>query len=333
MPAGRGELLPHSDRYRLSLDEGWEDLQDWLRSSGLACSYLKRSVSRWAAVLPRYVRDRYAQRASRLTVTYALLAVQRRLHASRIQLKDAWELAWEWRSRNPPVVTTPLPPAIAEAVLELTFALAVRQPTFAARRLWFCALAVMWTGYETLMRPCEMAAISAASTVFSDQLGEDDIYAVCTIPNSKNRKAFALQQFVLVERRAIVTLLRWLCDSSAPSKALFTANRARLQAILQSVLACLGIPAGTFTLRSFRPGRATQLFREERNVAALQFTGRWGTPKTLHHYLQEATAALVMARLSPTAQASVAEARGLFRDMEAAFRSGIPTRIRSRLRC
>ena len=98
MKGGRPALHPHSNRYRYALDGGWEDLQAWLRSSGLAASYLHASVSRSAAVLPQYVRDRYQQRASRSTVTYALLAAQRRLHASRLQLKESWELAWEWRA-------------------------------------------------------------------------------------------------------------------------------------------------------------------------------------------------------------------------------------------
>ena len=38
-------------------------------------------------------------------------------------------------------------------------------------------------------------------------------------------------------------------------------------------------------------GGATHAFRQHRNIGRLQFAGRWRTPATLHHYLQEAMTA------------------------------------------
>ena len=328
MAVGSSTLIPHSARYRTELHRGWSDLLEWLHSSSIALGSLRHSVSRWARVLPYYIRDRYQQGVSRTLTVHALLSAQRHTHASRHQFKEAWELAWEWRARAPPTTTTPLPPAVAEAIVGMTFALALQQVTRAARTKWLAAVAVLWAGWETLLRPSEMVAISAKTTVFSSQLCDEEIYAVLTIPNAQNRKAFGLQQFVLIEHASVVHLLQLLCAAgSGSSRAIYPGGKSSLQALLQTVLSGLCIPAGTFTLRSFRPGRATQLLRQQRNVPSLQFIGRWGRLTTLHHYLQEAAAALTSARLPATAQEAVKAAQVIFRALDASFAQGIPKQM------
>ena len=55
----------------------------------------------------------------------------------------------------------------------------------------------------------------------------------------------------------------------------------------------LGAHACGFTVASLRAGRATDLFREVRDVSALRFLGRWKNARSLEAYVQEAMAALV----------------------------------------
>ena len=69
--------------------------------------------------------------------------------------------------------------------------------------------------------------------------------------------------------------------------------------MIHSLADCLGIRSMGLSAASLRAGGATQSFREDPNIGRLQYLGRWKSAATLQHYLQEAMAAYVWARVSP----------------------------------
>ncbi len=74
---------------------------------------------------------------------------------------------------------------------------------------------------------------------------------------------------------------------------------------LRIALNSLGLSDLSLTLGGFRPGGASHLFQESRNVPAIQFLGRWKQPGSLTHYLQEAMSLLVQCNASTEASANM----------------------------
>ncbi len=74
----------------------------------------------------------------------------------------------------------------------------------------------------------------------------------------------------------------------------------------------LGLQDAGLTLASFRTGGATSHFQKEQNLGALQFHGRWRTPVTLQHYLQEALSAYLLLELPSATRAAVAACQAAF---------------------
>merc|ERR1712185_93645 len=61
----------------------------------------------------------------------------------------------------------------------------------------------------------------------------------------------------------------------------------------------LGAGGCRFSVASLRAGRATDIFREVRDVNALKFLGRWKSIRSLEAYIQETMAAMVAIDLAP----------------------------------
>ena len=64
-------------------------------------------------------------------------------------------------------------------------------------------------------------------------------------------------------------------------------------------LLLLGAGGCGFSVASLRAGRATDIFRDVRDVNALKFLGRWKSVRSLEAYIQETMAAMVAIDLAP----------------------------------
>ncbi len=86
--------------------------------------------------------------------------------------------------------------------------------------------------------------------------------------------------------------------------------------MLRIALDALGLHDVALSISSLRPGGTSQIFAETRNVPAIQFLGRWRNAQSLHHYIQESMAAMVMFTVPVDAQKrmSVLEEEALFID-------------------
>ena len=113
--------------------------------------------------------------------------------------------------------------------------------------------------------------------------------AVLLISSPKNRAHMGETQFIAIESKAVIRWLEWWIQGRKPHELVFPryADAARC---FKNVASELGLGDLKFTLGSLRTGGATAHFRQFRNLAALQYLGRWANPGTLAFYLQETMA-------------------------------------------
>ena len=120
------------------------------------------------------------------------------------------------------------------------------------------------------------------------------------------------RQLVLIKDLNTISWLRWICQPSKPAQRLFPGSRATMVKLFRLVNVTLGLQDAGLTLASFRTGGATSHFQKEQNLGALQFHGRWRTPVTLQHYLQEALSAYLLLELPSATRAAVAACQAAF---------------------
>ena len=113
--------------------------------------------------------------------------------------------------------------------------------------------------------------------------------AILVVRSPKNRAHMGEQQFISIESPSVVRWLRWWLQVRKPHERVFP-GRDIVMGCYKSVLLELGLGHMGFTLASLRTGGATAHFRHYRNIAKLQYAGRWANPSTLAFYLQETMA-------------------------------------------
>ena len=130
---------------------------------------------------------------------------------------------------------------------------------------------------------------------------------ILVVTSPKNKRAMGAEQFVHITTGPLIAALYWLFGGLPASAFLFPASQTIMRARWCSAKAVLGVSSLPLNLSSLRPGGATTFYRNSNeNVAALQFRGRWASTSTLTHYLQEASAAMMLAKIPPQAAGSVA---------------------------
>jgi hypothetical protein len=165
------------------------------------------------------------------------------------------------------------------------------------RRTLFGAALAIWVGFVGLLRPGEILSLSRATLLLAADYLEPQAWAVAVLDNPKTRKAFGFRQFALLECPRLSCWLTWFFQGRPSDAKLFAGSATRLTEILRSCLSTLGVPPDLYSLSCLRAGGATFQFKEEKNLGALQFAGRWKSASTLHHYVQTSVCALQQAAI------------------------------------
>ena len=71
-----------------------------------------------------------------------------------------------------------------------------------------------------------------------------------------------------------------------------------MRLVLKQLLRKLRLHKHNLTLASLRAGRATAMYAEGWNTERIRFEGRWKSIHTLEHYIQEASASMVLNSVS-----------------------------------
>ena len=261
--------------------------------------------SRWDRVLYQFAKEMYRRGTARGLVVHAVLGTARRRRLRRWHLQDTWAYLWAWKrstlTRNRP----PLPVLVWQAVVATAFALA-SQSRGSEQQKRIAAALIFWSGFRGLLRPGEMWRLSRETIVTAADFGEEaNGWLVFIIDNPKSRRAFGFRQFVLVSDPVLAKWMSAFLNGRLPGTRLFEGSQQALGEFLKTCLAALGLNGYPVSLASFRSGGTTFLFREESNIAKLQFHGRWKSTGTMFHYVQTAMATIGMASVPPSATAGV----------------------------
>ena len=181
----------------------------------------------------------------------------------------------------------PLSQSIVHAIASVCFTLG-----------WEWTAALILIGHHCLLRPGEIMTLHRHNMHLPCDSPAKVSSAVISIVRPKTRNRGRMLEAVTVEWPALVLLLNTLFGWIHPDTNLCRGGRAGLVKRFEYAKSLLSLQTAPFTLASLRSGGAVDFYRSTGNVAALQFRGRWDSPSTLNHYLQEAMATLAFGRLS-----------------------------------
>jgi len=203
-----------------------------------------------------------------------------------VSLKPTWRLLRSWRDREPVEVRHPIHLPLLKSCVVIALCWG-----------WEHFAMLLWLGYHALLRPGELAVLTAFDFVFHQRLVGGSWQTVCIVRilRPKTRRLGPRRQHTLVTEQvlvswihAIVTPLKLArCKTTLTSYSLATLNRRFTQCLF-----ALGIPPHTFTLASLRAGGATWEYLNDAAIANLKFRGRWAAESSLEHYVQECVAFL-----------------------------------------
>ena len=270
-------------------------------------------------VLCLYLQNLYARNQPITIGVESVLAVQFKFRHLKGKLKGCWDVVTSWRSELPIRLRTPMPPQILSSLCR--WALIRGLSTGGHQGCLWCSFAVgLMVGFWGLLRPCELTGlVRSCIKVPSDWVGEhaakDKCVARLSLLMPKNWKYSGRQQISHISHSRTVQWLQWLCVGLPANMRPFPTLR-QFRRMLRIALDALGLREIALSISSLRPGGASQIFAETRNVPAIQFLGRWRNAQSLHHYIQESMAAMVMFTVPVDAQKrmSVLEEEALFID-------------------
>ena len=164
-----------------------------------------------------------------------------------------------------------------------------------------------WLCFEALLRPGELLALKREDiTLPADEgEGEDSPGMVIVVRHPKTRRVYRTQ-FILVKQLPIIAWTRWWLQGFAAGRRIFPFERHQWAARFKQGFEALDLGEVGFTPASLRAGGATHMFRQHKNLPALQYMGRWTKASTLRHYLHMAFSMYTSMKFSAVATERVA---------------------------
>ena len=234
--------------------------------------------------LADWVQHEFESKKTLYDTTCGVLAVQKHFKL-RSRLPDAWDAIRVWRRERPYKRRRPLNPYLWKCIV---LGLLSRGGTPGADAwLWLGTAVLVLAGFVGLARPGELddMLICHIGLPGDVRIGGGKM-AVLLVQSPKNRAQMGETQFIAIENKAVIRWLRWWVAGRKPYEKAFP-RYSDVSRCFKEVAAQLGLESLRFTLGSLRTGGATAHFRQFRNLATLQYLGRWSNPGTLAYYLQE----------------------------------------------
>jgi len=123
---------------------------------------------------------------------------------------------------------------------------------------------------------------------------------VVVIERPKNRLYMGRVQHVLIKDPECIAWILWLLAVwTDPESYVWPFTMSMARTCFRKLLAMRGLSNSRLLLASLRAGAATHLYQTGLSIEQLAFKGRWKNLNTLHSYVQEAVASLVLLKLSP----------------------------------
>lgn len=297
----QGGIPETLDRYNRKMDEfqSWLSVRDWDHLDVLVNLPSTRTI---ADVTGAYVQWLFEEERPISDARYTVAALQHRYPHLKGMLRIPWGAVREWQLLEPGLPRIPLPSAVLHACAVL-----------AATWGWWRTASCLLINMHTWARPAEMANARLDHFVLPSEYGDMTLTGkgVWAIWKSKTSRHGFVIQHVVLSCPIVLGILRVLKEISPRGAPLLPYSQNVFQSRLKTLLQRLGIPVGLFTLGSIRAGGATEDWLVNENLGRVQFRGRWRDPKSVQHYIQEATACLAALAMSRRTANLVATLDGL----------------------
>ena len=257
-----------------------------------------RRRARLDAFLWEYIQTAFKLGAGRQEMLEATLACQSHFGA-RGRLPRAWEALQQWKLVEPSTPKIPIPEDLVQAFFAKAIALGALTQRAYDRLLWIATGICMLVTFYGLLRPGELLKL----TVRCIDLGSRGHVAVLALAAPKNRRFMGHWQFTIIEDETAVRWLRWWVADLTEGCRIYPGSYQEFATRFRSLARSFGVDG--LTLGSLRAGGATSAFLAHRNLGQLQYAGRWRSPQSLQHYLQEAMARRVLLRLRAESKMAV----------------------------
>ncbi len=288
-----------SASYRRVLDKAYDDFVVWtVVNQRPRPDTLVQDAERMSRLLADYVQFLFQSQRGVSAGRHVVLSIQHRYRHLRTHIPVAWDAVKSWEQLEPVRMQAPMPMLVLQAMFAFAM-LRAFQTTDNEARDWFSFAVGLKVSFTALLRPGEWCALSAAKVaVPAQRLYGLTHSALLTIINGKNRRVFGRIQIALTDDTSAIQWLSWLTSGMIGEARLFPGGTAKFRRLFAVVVKALGITAMGLTPASLRAGGATWYFATGLlDLGRLKYRGRWASLQTLEHYVQEATASLVLQRV------------------------------------
>lgn len=239
-----------------------------LRAYGLHC---------FESGLPRYL------------FVSAIAAVQDRYPQFRQFMAPAWQVDKKWQQFEPGECRAVLPASAIRAAL-----------CIAAMWQWFQWLGIVLIGFDAMLHPAEMIALTRKDLVLPPDTAFDSPSLFVHVRDPKTAR-FARRQHGRIDDQMTIAVIDRLFGNLPLAAKLFTGSMAVFRRQWNAIMTKLQIPckqiARGATPAVLRGSGATFLYQSSEDVQWVAWRGRWAKQRTLEIYLQEVSAQLLVHEL------------------------------------
>ena len=284
----------------------WESFMQWVREDIRTADPLTlflRVPLFMAHAIRRYGDEQFARGGSLMYYRHLVIAGQKKVPSLRQYVHVCWELATRWEAVEPVVHRTPVPKALAHALVALAW-------SFRWYR-WAAVTLICYTGIARIgeVLRCRRSGLLLPRDVLDD---ESDAAFVLLARSKTSYRSKAVVQHLKIDDRYVITLLdKVYCgyDGATPlyhgSPSVYRHRWNKLMMILN----CNGLAV---TPGGLRGGGAVSAYREGKSLQEIMWRMRLRSQQTLESYLQEVSALSVLTAVSKEGLHSIRCSASLF---------------------
>jgi hypothetical protein len=251
-------------------------------------------------LLTAYIQWAYGADVKFHVAKHAVLSVQYLMRQTRGQLRSPWDAIESWSAELDLQMRPPFPFLVLRGLVGVARTLGLQflglgKSALAAEHLCFAIL--LEAAFFGLLRPGEMFKLGSDTVGLPEGGVLSGVFAVVAVLLPKNPRAFGRRQFAVVRDEGATAWLTWALKGRPPGFSLWPWTQSRFRKRLAALCAELGLEACGFVPASARAGGATHFYLSGIDPSRLRFWGRWAAESSLNHYIQEATAGMILRKL------------------------------------
>ena len=285
--------------YSEVLNRGYDELTSWaVVHHRCVPASLSKDSEGMTQLLIDYVQSCFDRRLSLAVGRRAVLAVQHRHRRLVGELRGAWDSISSWQQHRPGTLRVPCPEVIAQGIFATALLKGFWLEPEKAQQ-WISFGILVWVAWCGLLRPVEAVNLRGRDVVLPSLLVSAlENKTILSIKKPKNRRSLGIEQVSQVDDALSTRWLRWLVDGLPPELKSFSGSTATFRKLFSECCTELGIAHLKLTPASLRAGGATHQFVGGMETGRLRILGRWRCLKSLDHYVQIASSALTLIKVS-----------------------------------